>query len=252
MHLNYYGYKAIGQYVAECLVHRGLLKAAAGVGGGTGSGGGTAGGEVVTRPVQDEYGSMLYRLPEPFEGNGTYKAINTGVKLFAESLPQWTLAITFKPDVMSSPMGYPATVAYCINHEKTYENFEGFCIRRTADTEWYDITGGNGTINTNADYIKDAVTPESGYDTLVVRRDGDRYSFMRNGAIAWGNWLTYPLNFGAFEDPLRLGVNVTAEGALSNYTECSIYDVRLYARSLDDESALALCEKMMDDAAAAE
>jgi hypothetical protein len=185
--------------------------------------------------LEDEYGTLLYRMKSKFVGDGVSKVLNTRIKLY-DSEKNWTIVTKFS-DSLSSPGGYPATIMSC-----SADSIGGLRIRKTSSNPWYDVNLGSGGFPSNAGGMSDN---ESGKSIVIIRKTGGNYYFVRNGVVAYGGELGYPIGSTFFDSYLTLGANPSG-GSFNRFTVCEVDLLNVYNAPLSTEDIQEIYSKIVN------
>jgi hypothetical protein len=194
-----------------------------------------AGGEIPEDPLEDEYGTLLYKLKNKFIGDGESNIVNTRLKLY-DSEKDWTIVTKFS-DSISCAEGYPATVMSCAS-----DSIGGLRIRKTSSNPWYDINLGSGGFPSNAGGMSD---DPSGKSVVIIRKTGNNYYFLRNGVQAYGGELGYSIGDTYFDSYLVLGANPVG-GSFNKFTLCEVDLLKVYNSPLSVPKMQEIYSKILD------
>lgn len=178
----------------------------------------------------DDYGKLVYQLPEPVHFDGT-NFIETGVPLFNEA-GEFTICMDFSSEVTSGN----AMLVHCMHEESQFNGMHLFSSVYTGYSNTWILTHYKKPFS-----IK--ITPYStDRHRIVIRGDtnpsinmsggtvGDTYTSASVSAVSGYSYGT----FAPIEETVLIGAQRLVTGAFQNYWKGNLYDFRIFKRQISD------------------
>lgn len=164
--------------------------------------------------------SLLYRMPERFEGDPRIPSIDTGIKLFDDPGKSWSLLCEISPEVDSVDGVYLS----CFN--ETDGHYGGLLVRRDGDSLSI-IHGPNW--NTTVDI------PPEGSSTLAVVKNGNAYILYVNGEQVEVS----SVETEAYDGNLIVGAQQMPDGSIFRTSGTTVYALEVYSGALTEDAIRA-------------
>ncbi len=232
LHFSTFGYRAIGR-LANTALDEIIRKS----------------NKAIPEPAtSDAYGTYLYKLPRPYTFNGT-NYLDTGIKLYQNGdSDDWCVCIAYN-GVPKCVDGFPYVLCDCGKDGES----QSLRIRQGAAGEGWTIFAGSGAIRADKSYSDTTwadILSESGITTIIISKNGTKYSIFVNGHKCYNAALGYGLKEGKYvptTETLLFGARRHSNGTTINYkTSFNLKDVRIYNTAISDENIAKIHKEMIE------
>lgn len=172
--------------------------------------------------------NAVYKLTEPFDGNGTTDLVDTGIQLYDDPDKDWTVLTKLDPQCDSSEKIYFACFSEADPHR-------GLMVRGIEGGGLDVIVGDNYYVKVYPDAAKNA--------TLAIRKEGNTYTIYCNGEQVTAQ---FDSSCEAYDGTLTIGCEWQANGTPGKVSEVYVEQLEVRDEALPEEDILEWMELKED------
>lgn len=177
----------------------------------------------------DDYGKLVYQLPEPLHFDGT-NFVETGVPLFNEA-GEFTICMDFSSEVTSGN----AMLVHCMHEESPFYGMHLFTSSYVGYPNSWMLTHYGKLFNIN-------VTPYSTDRRRIVIRGSTNPDANMAGGTVGDNYTSASVSspsssyktFAPIEETVLIGAQRLVTGDFQNYWKGNLYDFKIFKRQISN------------------